>query len=101
MAQRLQLHKLLLELVGSNNVYFQPPEDLKMQYPCIVYSIDRIHGKHADNTVYGTEDQYLITVIDPDPDSSIRDKVSQLPRSFHDRHYTSSNLNHDVFTIIY
>ena len=31
-----KLGKALIELLGSNNVYFQPPESIKIDYPCIV-----------------------------------------------------------------
>jgi hypothetical protein len=38
MAPRLQLQTLLETL--TEHVYFQPPENLKVQYPCIVYQRD-------------------------------------------------------------
>ena len=34
---RLELHALLVELLGSTNVYYEPPETLKMSYPAIRY----------------------------------------------------------------
>lgn len=101
MAKRMLLQSQLSSLLGSDNVYFQPPPDFKMQYPCIVYQLEKIHSRVADNTIYGTERQYMLTVIDKDPDSTIPQKVAELPRCFHDRHFTTSNLNHDVFSIIF
>ena len=35
--RRNDLQKLLVEVLGSKNVYFQPPESVKMKYPAIVY----------------------------------------------------------------
>lgn len=101
MALRMSLHRLLVELLGSDNVYFQPPPEFKMKYPCIVYHLDKIHSAPADNTVYKTDNRYLLTVIDPDPDGGIKFDVSLLPRCIHDRHFNTSNLNHDVFSIIF
>lgn len=101
MNSRLKLHELLCEALGSKQVYFQPPETVKMKYPAIVYSRNNISNRHANDDVYIQSPSYSITVIDKNPDSDIVDKVSLLPRCRFDRHYTSDNLNHDTFTIYY
>lgn len=101
MSTRLELHELLCETLGSRNVYFQPPESIKMNYPAIVYSRSRIDNTFADNSVYKQKVSYEITVIDEDPDSEIVKKVSLIPKCRFDRHFTSNNLNHDTFTIYY
>lgn len=101
MNSRLKLHELLCEALGSRQVYFQPPETVKMKYPAIVYSRNNISNRHANDDVYIQSPSYSITVIDKNPDSDIVDKVSLLPRCRFDRHYTSDNLNHDTFTIYY
>lgn len=101
MASRLQLQTELEELLGSRNVYFQPPASVRMQYPAIVYSRSNIENRHADNNVYMQSCFYEITVIDEDPDSEIVEKVSKLPACRFDRHYKADNLNHDVFTLYY
>lgn len=101
MNHRLELHELLCEALGSRNVYFQPPESIKMKYPAIVYSRNRIVDNHANDEIYKRSLAYSITVIDDDPDSEIVERVSRLPLCSFDRHFTSENLNHDVFTIYY
>lgn len=101
MSNRLKLHELLCEVLGSRNVYFQPPESVKMKYPAIVYSRNRIDNEHANDGVYIQSPSYAITVIDKNPDSEIVDKVSRLPMCRFDRHYIADNLNHDTFTIYY
>lgn len=93
------LHKILVGILGSDNVYFQPPANLKMKYPAIKYSRDRIINQNADDTVYRQICAYQIIVIDKNPDSEIVQKVSLLPTIRHDRHYTAENLNHDVFIL--
>ena len=98
---RIGLSKLLREILDSDNVYFQPPESLKMNYPAIVYSRERIDNRFANNNVYKQNRAYKITVIDTNPDSEIVDKISSLPMCTFDRHFTLDNLNHDVFTIYY
>ena len=42
-----------------------------------------------------------VTVIDPNPDSIVVDKVSKIPRTRFVRHYTQDRLNHDLFTIYF
>lgn len=101
MASRLQLQALLEELLGSRNVYFQPSPSVFIQYPAIVYSLDDIENTHANNRVYSQNIAYEVTVIDEDPDSEIVKKVSKLPKCSFDRHFTSENLNHDVFTLFF
>ena len=101
LAKRLELHELLCEILGSRNVYFQPPASVKMKYPAIRYSRYSVENSPADNLPYKQDRFYQLIVIDPDPDSEIVHKVSQLPMCTYDRHYAADNLNHDVFTICY
>lgn len=101
MNDRLALHELLCELLGSRNVYYQPPESIKMKYPAIVYQRADLNNRHADNGVYSTFEQYEITVIDKDPDSEIPKKINALPTCKFNRHFTYENLNHDVFVLYY
>lgn len=97
--RRLQLHLLLKETSGLQFLYFQPSENIKIQYPCIVYQRESVDTTFADNKPYLRKKRYRITVIDRDPDSDIPDKIGQLPGCLHDRFYVADNLNHDVFTI--
>ena len=101
MNRRLELHEILVNILGSRNVYFQPPETLKLQYPAIVYTRSDIRNTFADDEVYKQSFLYEVTVIDKDPDSVIVGKLSKLPRIRFNRHFKSDNLNHDVFTIYY
>lgn len=101
MSNRLDLHETLCRVLGSKNVYFQPPESVKLQYPAIVYSLSRIRNNHASNKVYRQMDSYTVTVIDRNPDSKIVRDVSLLPQCSFDRGFVSDNLYHNVFTITY
>lgn len=101
MESRLELQALLEGLLGSRNVYFQPPESLKMQYPAIVYSRNDIKNGFADDAVYMRSCAYTVTVIDKDPDSGIVERVLALPMCRFNRNFKSDNLNHDVFTLYY
>jgi hypothetical protein len=101
MAQRADLQKILTDLLGSENVYFQPPPSIVMSYPCIVYRRDYASTSFADNLPYRRKKRYQITVIDADPDSEIPDKVANLPTCSFDRFFTADNLNHDNFNLFF
>ena len=96
---RYELHALLETILGSKNVYYQPPEGFKMKYPAIVYNRTRIKNWHADDGVYRQGHAYLITVIDRNPDSQTVEAISRLPLCQYDRHFVADNLNHDTFTL--
>lgn len=99
--KRLELHELLVAILGSRNVYYQPPESIRMHYPAIKYSRDDIRNNFANNGVYTQQYAYEITVIDENPDSEIVDKVSKLPTAKFVTHFTSDDLNHDIYKIIF
>ena len=101
MERRIELHKILCNILGSKNVYFQPPESIKMNYPAIVYSLDDLSGSYANNGVYLLSKQYSLTLIDRDPDNSFVERIALLPFCSFDRHYKMDNLNHYVFTIYF
>lgn len=99
MQPRLELHTILCAILGSNHVYFQPPESVKMEYPAIRYERSDIKSTHANGTVYSLRCKYTLTVIAYDPDSQLIESIAALPTCRFSRHYVKDNLNHDVFTI--
>ena len=99
MLKRVDLQARLEEILGTPNVYFQPPESMKIQYDAIVYFRKDIQNVHANDSVYKQDDAYEIVVIYKNPDSDLPRKISRLPMCSFDRHYVSDNLNHDVFTL--
>ena len=101
MSSRLDLQEELEFILGSTNVYFQPPENVKLSFPCIIYKRNTANSIHADNSLYLYQKSYTVTVIDSNPDSPIPDRIVLLPKSVYVRHYTKDHLNHDVFTIFY
>ena len=101
MEKRHQLQLILEAVLGSRNVYFQPPETLKMVYPCIRYERDNERSVFANNAPYRRTKRYQVTVIDRDPDSAIPDRVAALPLCTFSRHYTADGLNHDVYSLYF
>lgn len=96
---RLELQTLLEEL--TEHVYFQPPSNIQMQYPCVVYARDGSSVDHANNDLYRRAKRYMVTIIDRDPDTELADKVEELPYSAFDRFFAADDLNHYVFTLFF
>jgi hypothetical protein len=101
MATRLDLQTLLEETLGSKNVYFQPPESMKISYPAIVYSLGNIENDYADDVCFTSVKQYLVVYITNDPDSEMIDKLNKLPYCRFDQHYRADNLNHYTYRMYF
>nr|DAE38484.1 MAG TPA: tail completion protein [Caudoviricetes sp.] len=95
------LRNIVKARCGAENVYYQPPANLRMKYPCITYELDKIRNRNADNSVYRQTVYYTVTVIDTKPDSEMTAAMSLLEKASHDRHFISDNLYHDVFSVWY
>lgn len=101
MGTRLELQALLEDLLEADHVYFQPPENVTMVYPAIVYNRDYQNVEYADSIPYARTLRYQVTVIDRDPDSLIPGKVAELPLCRYVRHFATDSLNHDVYDMYY
>lgn len=101
MDRRQDLQNLLMSILGSNNVYFQPPETVKLNYPCIIYNRSRGDTRFADNNPYSFVFRYDVTVVSRDPEEDTIMKLAALPMCTHERFYTADGLNHDVFNLYY
>lgn len=101
MDRRLILHQKLLDLLGTTDVYFQPPESIKMGYPCIIYTISGDDPLFANGVPYVNKTQYTVMLIDKNPESVFHSKLLQLPLCRMNRKYVVNNLHHYVYTIYF
>lgn len=99
MGSREELHNVLTLI--APNVYFQPPEGFKMEYPCIIYRRDDEDVKHADGIPYNRRWRYQVTVVSKDPDFAENIALKSLPYSEFDRFYIADQLNHDVYNLFF
>lgn len=99
---RIEFDSKLREALGSSNVYFQPPESVKLKYPCIIYELSKLDARHADNKVYKKDVAYDVTIITKDPEFFLIDGILDLfPMIRFNRPYMADNLNHYNYTIYY
>ena len=99
MGRRQDLHEILKAI--TEHAYFQPPANISMAYPAIVYKLDDADTKFADNVPYRYHKRYMVTVIVQDPDSDIPDEVAMLPSCIFDRAFVANNLHHTVFLLYF
>ena len=101
MSNRLDLQAKFEAILGSRNVYFQPPESVKLSYPAIVYAIKDVETTFADNRAYLKAPPYEVTLIDKNPDNVFVEAILDIPYCTFDRHFKADNLNHYVFTLFH
>ena len=93
---REELSVLLRSILGSSNVYYQPPNGYKLKYPCIIYSLNTIDTVKADNKLYLGHNKYDIQVIDKSPTSPYPMKILEEVQmaSMSSKPFVTDNLNH-------
>ena len=101
MGSRIELQTILEDILGSRNVYYQPPANITLKFPAIVYSLSKIRHPYANNYKYLENRSYELTLIDPDPDSEYVNDILRLPHCEFDRLFKSDNLNHFTFTLYF
>lgn len=99
MVRRHDLNDIFLTI--CENVYFQPPSNVQMNYPAIVYERDRADSRFADDKPYTVTRQYSVKLIAKNPDDAIFEALAALPMCAHERFFVVDNLNHDVFNIYF
>jgi len=100
MGTRLQLQTKLKTI--TTNVYFQPPETIKLTYPCIIYMRKPSRLQHADDRIYNKRNRYEIMLIDKNPDTVLPDTIlNSFTNISNDTFYSAGNLHHYVFTLYY
>lgn len=89
----------VLDESDKSKLYFDPPDGIELSYPCIIYKFSNSEIFYADDKPYLCLDRYVVTVIDTDPDSELRDRVKLLKKTRLDRSFVSDHLYHYVFSI--
>ena len=95
------LREILKNILGSDEVYFQPPPSVKLKFPCIVVTRESDHVLRADNKRYNATYKYSIQYIRRQYDVDICEKILELPYCSYNRFFTTDGLNHDNFIIYF
>lgn len=86
---------------GSPNahVYFQPPTNVEIKYPCIVYSAEPTETQRADNRAYLKKHPYKVQFISTRPESPILDMILDYPYSRMTATYCSDGLYYTTYKL--
>lgn len=90
---------LLQKAVDHNRVYFQPPENLKIGYPAVIFHLSKVKLDHADDVPYKGAREYSVTLITKEPEPEVLDEILKIPYATLDTTYIADGMNHFVFTI--
>ena len=100
-ANRLELHAILENVMTSceevPHLYFQPPETVKLIYPCIIYRLATLTNDYADDDPYRSRISYDVTYITRSPQSTVPSAMVKLHKFAFDRYYVSDNLHHYAY----
>lgn len=100
MNNRLSLHNELVKFIP--NVYYQPPSNIKMVYPCIVYNKTGRNRHFGNDVIYLSQQGYRLTLIERNPDSEVADNIeNHFQYCAIDQHYVQDNLNHTTLQLYY
>lgn len=102
MGRRIDLQYELIALLNTNNIYYQPPENLKIKYPCVVYFKDSIDINRANDQSYLMKKRYELTIISEKVDCEYIDKIlNYFSYSSFGQHYIADGLHHDTISLYY
>ncbi len=100
MGTRLELQERLESVLGSTQVYFQPPSNVQMKYPAIVYELSGEHVTKANNKRYVRYNKYTVTHIYKSIRNELKDTIlDAFTFCDYDRRLIADGLYQDVFTI--
>ena len=102
MARRTKLLREIKQFVNGPNVYFQPPESVKLTYPCVICSYDDTLSIYADDKCYQKFHIYRLLVVDKNPDSKFPGLITDhFSYASPGRPYISDGLYHFPITLHY
>lgn len=99
---RMTLQEILqnfqMEVDETPHVYFDPPETVKMSYPCFIYHFEGYEQLNGNDERYLESERYSVRYVTKTADALLPKLIRELPRVSFERHYTAENLHHYMFT---
>lgn len=99
-----ELRDKLYLVNNTKNVYYDPPESIRMEYPCFRFELNNIDVRHADNYAYARKPRWSVTYITRDVEE-IEEVSRQMLDIFQycnfDTSYRADNLQHSVYNLYF
>ena len=98
---RQALHASLDTAFPDLEKYYQPPGDLLIARPCIVYERKALDPSFANNLVYSVGMRFQITILSDLPGYASNRNVYDIPGLIilDNRSFVTADVVHDVFTV--
>lgn len=106
---RISLHYKLDEILKRHyttkdpedeRVYYNPPANIHLKYPCIIYREVDIKSKNASDRRYHISKEYSVMVVTKARDSNIHEEIlDEIPYSNYNMSYIQDNMNHTILRI--
>ena len=88
----------------TENVYYDPPESIRMDFPCFRFELNNLDVKHADNKAYSKKPRWAVTYITRDIEE-IEQVAEEMLEHFKycnfDTSFRADNLEHAVFNLYF
>lgn len=99
---RLRLSSILKQIAIESgeeaHTYFQPPETIRLIYPCFIYHLKSLPSNYADDAPYLTKILFDVIYISRSPSSSVPALLQRSAGFSFDRYYSADNLHHYAYT---
>lgn len=89
---------------NTQNVYYDPPDSIRMEYPCFRFESNNYNVTHADNKAYIKKPRWTVTYITRDVEEieTIADQMLDIFQYCNfDTSFRSDNLEHAVFNLYF
>ena len=97
-----ELRALQQDYLGYQHTYFEPPEEVRMQYDAVVYENQGMDVRRANNKSYLIRPTYQVTIISRDAETLLPRMIQEhFERCNPGRPFVRDNLYHFPFTIVY
>jgi hypothetical protein len=98
--ERLILQAKLEEVFPECGIFYNPPSNLLLEKPCIVYTLNKLDSTTANNLTYQTGALFQVTVLSNTPGLLDVDRMlKELPMSTHIRTFISEGIVNDIFRV--
>ena len=99
MTGRVELHSKLKAIVP--NVYYQKPDNIEMQYPCIIYERWVGESIQANNKKYVIHDRYIVNFFSRKEDSIELTMDALFNYCSLDAIHAQKNMYQETYTVYY
>ncbi len=99
---RLYLHSALEGAFPDLNLYYRPPGNFLIERPCIIYEPKSLEPSYAGNVAYVVGTRFQVTILSDLPGYADKRNIFDLVgvTVMSNTSYVSSDIVHDVFTVL-